>query len=202
MYIVQKRCALLHGVFCPKGLRDLAVIMVDDQLTDLLVECIFSAQRRRPRIPVPNLTDGPTSSSTPPHHIPDQGRYQSPMMFPSIASSSESYERQSRYNSPSRPQTAGHDGSHANDMPMVTATEAEGVSEIRDCDHDHEDGHEDGQGREVHGHNHEHTLARIAHVMANGTVSRYPSPGVTILSPADGRPIVSRESKLRLHLLT
>ncbi|OXG14905.1 hypothetical protein C361_05613 [Cryptococcus neoformans Tu259-1] len=159
-------------------------------------ECIFSAQRRRPRIPVPNLTDGPTSSSTPSHHIPDQGRYQSPMMFPSIASSSESYERQSRYNSPSRPQTAGHDGSHANDMPMVTATEAEGVSEIRDCDHDHEDGHEDGQGREVHGHNHEHTLARIAHVMANGTVSRYPSPGVTILSPADGRPIVSRETDI------
>lgn len=123
-------------------------------------------------------------------------------MFPSIASSSESYERQSRYNSPLRPQTAGHDGSHANDMSMVTEIEAEGVSEIRDRDHDHEDGHEDRQGHEIHGHNHEHTLARIAHVMANGTVSRYPSPGITILSPADGRPIVSRESKLRFHLLT
>lgn len=88
-------------------------------------------------------------------------------MFPSIASSSES-----------------------NDMSMGIAVEVEGASEVRARDHDREDGREDRQGHEVHSQNHEHTLARIAHVMANGTVSRYPSPGLTILSPADGRPIV------------
>lgn len=166
------------------------------------VECIFSAQRRRLRIPVPNLIDNPTNSSTPSRHIRDQGQYQSPIMFPSIASSSESYERQSRYNSPSRQHTAGHDGSHTNDMSMGIAVEVEGASEVRARDHDREDGGEDRQGHEVHSQNHEHTLARIAHVMANGTVSRYPSPGLTILSPADGRPIVARESKLNLHPLS
>lgn len=117
-------------------------------------------------------------------------------MFPSIASSSESYERQSRYNSPSRQHTAGHDGSHTNDMSMDIAVEVEGASEVRARDHDREDGGEDRQGHEVHSQNHEHTLARIAHVMANGTVSRYPSPGLTILSPADGRPIVARETDI------
>lgn len=115
-------------------------------------------------------------------------------MFPSIASSSESYERQSRYNSPSRQRTTENDGS-VNDISMVTAVGPEVASEVPEPDRDRDR----DDGREVHSHNREHTLARIAHVMANGTVSRYPSPGVTILSPADGRPIVSSESKLDLH---
>lgn len=163
-----------------------------DQLTDLLIECIFSAQRRRNRIPAPNLIHNPTNTSTSPCHIPDQGQYQSPIMFPSIASSSESYERQSRYNSPSRQRTTENAVS-VNDMSMVTAVGPEIALEVPEPDQDR-----DGGG-EVHSHNREHTLARIAHVMANGTVSRYPSPGVTILSPADGRPIVSSESKLDLQ---
>ncbi|WVQ91202.1 hypothetical protein IAS59_004999 [Cryptococcus gattii] len=152
-------------------------------------ECIFSAQRRRNRIPAPNLIHNPTNTSTSPCHIPDQGQYQSPIMFPSIASSSESYERQSRYNSPSRQRTTENDVS-VNDMSMVTAVGPEIALEVPEPDQDR-----DG-GREVHSHNREHTLARIAHVMANGTVSRYPSPGVTILSPADGRPIVSSETDI------
>ncbi|KIR25813.1 hypothetical protein I309_05378 [Cryptococcus deuterogattii LA55] len=119
----------------------------------------------------------------------------SPMMFPSIASSSESYERQSRYNSSSRQRTTENDGS-ANDMSMVTAVGPEVASEVPEPNRDRDDGREDRQDREVHNHNREHTLARIAHVMANGTVSRYPSPGVTILSPADGRPIVSSETDI------
>ncbi|ADV23748.1 hypothetical protein I305_05783 [Cryptococcus gattii E566] len=118
-----------------------------------------------------------------------KGQYQSPIMFPSIASSSESYERQSRYNSPSRQRTTENDVS-VNDMSMVTAVGPEIALEVPEPDQDR-----DG-GREVHSHNREHTLARIAHVMANGTVSRYPSPGVTILSPADGRPIVSSETDI------
>nr|KIR88089.1 hypothetical protein I308_01140 [Cryptococcus tetragattii IND107] len=118
-----------------------------------------------------------------------KGQYQSPIMFPSIASSSESYERQSRYNSPSRQRTMENDGS-VNDMPMVTAVGPEVASEVPEPDRDRDD------GSEIHSHNREHTLARIAHVMANGTVSRYPSPGVTILSPADGRPIVSSETDI------
>ncbi|KIR56794.1 hypothetical protein I315_00982 [Cryptococcus gattii Ru294] len=118
-----------------------------------------------------------------------KGQYQSPIMFPSIASSSESYERQSRYNSPSRQRTTENAVS-VNDMSMVTAVGPEIALEVPEPDQDR-----DG-GREVHSHNREHTLARIAHVMANGTVSRYPSPGVTILSPADGRPIVSSETDI------
>nr|KIR45380.1 hypothetical protein I312_05428 [Cryptococcus bacillisporus CA1280] len=120
-----------------------------------------------------------------------KGQYQSPIMFPSIASSSESYERQSRYNSPSRQRTTENDGS-VNDISMVTAVGPEVASEVPEPDRDRDR----DDGREVHSHNREHTLARIAHVMANGTVSRYPSPGVTILSPADGRPIVSSETDI------